>query len=74
MCIRDRLLSVREWREAYGGVLNPAMGAVLELWHDAREDGTVLPEEAALKQAAEHMDYDPVSYTHLCTASPPRPT
>ena len=58
--LMDLLLSVREWREAYGGVLNPAMGAVLDLWHDAREDGTVLPEEAALKQAAEHMNYDQV--------------
>ena len=58
--LMDLLLTVREWRKAYGGALNPAMGAVLELWHDAREDGTVLPDEAALKQAAEHMDYDQV--------------
>ena len=58
--LMDLLLSVRQWRQAYGGVLNPAMGAVLDLWHDAREDGTVLPDEAALKQAAEHMDYDQV--------------
>ena len=56
----DLLLTVREWREAYGGALNPAMGAVLDLWHDAREDGTALPDEAALKQAAEHMNYDQV--------------
>ena len=27
----DLLLSVRQWRQAYGGVLNPAMGAVLDL-------------------------------------------
>ena len=58
--LMDLLLSVRQWRQAYGGVLNPAMGAVLDLWHDAREDGTVLPDEAALQEAAQHMDYDQV--------------
>ena len=57
--LMDLLLSVRQWRQAYGGVLNPAMGAVLDLWHDAREDGTVLPDEAAFAEAA-HMDYDQV--------------
>lgn len=58
--LMDLLVTVRGWRERYGGALNPAMGAVLELWHDAREEGVSLPDEAALREAAEHMDYDQV--------------
>ncbi len=56
----DLLLLVRQWRDAYSGVVNPAMGAVLSLWHDARTQGGALPDDAALKQAGEHMDYDQV--------------
>ena len=40
------------WRERYGGALIPDMGAVLELWHDAREEGVSLPDEAARREAA----------------------
>ena len=58
--LMELLLKAREWRAQYGGALNPAMGSVLELWHDAREDGSVLPDEAALAEAAQHMDYDKV--------------
>ena len=58
--LMDLLVTVRGWRERYGGALNPVMGAVLELWHDAREEGVSLPDEAALREAAEHMDYDQV--------------
>lgn len=36
-----------------GGRVNIAMGAVLSLWHEARETG-VLPEESALRAAGEH--------------------
>jgi len=52
-------------KEIYGeteGAVNIAMGSVLRLWHDAREEGiddplgAVLPDMSALKQAAEHMD------------------
>ncbi len=45
-----------------GGMFNPAMGSVLRLWHEAREDGlrdpqnAKLPEAAALEAAAQHMD------------------
>lgn len=56
----DLLLLVREWRGAYSDVVNPAMGDVLRLWHDARTQGDVLPDEAALLKAGEHMDYDQV--------------
>ena len=46
-----------------GGKVNAAMGGVLRLWHDARNAGihdpqnAALPEEDALKAAAEHMDF-----------------
>ncbi len=44
------------------GVFNPAMGSVLKLWHDAREDGinnpknAYLPNDTALKAAAGHIN------------------
>ena len=58
-----RLLSdCKQYYELTGGKVNVAMGSVLQLWHDARNDGirdpreAKLPEEEALKQAAEHTD------------------
>lgn len=36
--------------------VNIAMGSVLTLWHEARENG-VLPEKEALSAAGEHMDF-----------------
>lgn len=54
------LLQIREWHELYGTQTNPAMGALLSLWHDAREDGSVLPEQDALESAAQHADYGDV--------------
>ncbi len=48
------------------GKVNIAFGAVLRLWHDEREAGTadpehaVLPDAAALKEAAEHTDMDDI--------------
>ena len=54
----ETLALLRFCREVYditGGKVNVAMGSVLRLWHDARENG-VLPEEDALRQAAEHCD------------------
>lgn len=54
------LLQIRRWREQYGQQVNPAMGAMLALWHDARTEGVALPDDAALHAAAQHMDYDQV--------------
>lgn len=48
------------------GTVNIALGAVLALWHDAREsaeanpDRTVLPEIDALREAARHADMEDV--------------
>lgn len=36
------------------------MGAVLRLWHDSREAGVALPDEAALREAAGHVDMSQV--------------
>lgn len=58
--LMDLLLKVRNWQSMYGDVTNPAMGAVLSLWHDARLGGVALPDQTALERAAEHMDYDQV--------------
>lgn len=45
--------------EMYGstdGRVNIAMGSVLSLWHEAREDGLYIPDMEALREAAEHTD------------------
>lgn len=52
--------------EASGGKVNAAMGSVLVLWHEARENGindpanASLPEEAKLLEAAKHTDFENV--------------
>ncbi len=62
----DLLLDCKRYYEATGGRFNPAMGSVLSLWHDAREDGlndpqnAYLPNEDALKDAALHVDPDDI--------------
>lgn len=56
----ELLLQIREWQELYGTGTNPAMGSVLRLWHDARTDGTYIPDDASLSAAALHMDYNDV--------------
>lgn len=52
--------SAKEWYELTGGRLNAAMGSVLSLWHDCREEG-VLPDGEELKRRAEHCDFDGVA-------------
>ncbi len=60
--IIDLLEDSKAYYTATGGAFNPAMGTVLRLWHDAREDGlndpanAYLPDAQGLKAAAMHMD------------------
>lgn len=56
----DLLLLIRQWHEQYGDAMNPAMGSVLRLWHDAREGGVSLPDQQALTDASAHVNYSDV--------------
>lgn len=64
--IIDLLLDCREFYEATGGLVNVAMGSVLRVWHEAREDGindpanAYLPDSDALEAAAAHTSWDDV--------------
>lgn len=51
---------IRDLQPSLEGRVNVAMGAVLRLWHDAREVGVALPDEAALREAAGHVDMSQV--------------
>ncbi len=78
--IIDLLLDCRAYCEATGGSVNAAMGSVLHLWHEARNDGVndpanaVLPDEAALREASRHMDFGSVvideAASTVCIADP----
>ncbi len=56
----------KSYYAATGGKFNPAMGSVLGLWHEARQDGVndpanaYLPEADALAAAAGHMNPDDI--------------
>ena len=58
--IIDLLLECREYYDFTGGRVNVAMGSVLNLWHEARNDGiddpanAYLPDADALAHAREH--------------------
>ena len=60
--IIELLLDCKEYYDLTGGLVNVAMGSVLALWHEARNDGledfanAYLPDQAALEAAAEHTD------------------
>ncbi len=60
--ILDLLNDCKEYYDTTNGVFNYAMGSVLSLWHEAREDGindpenAYLPDSNALKNAKEHMN------------------
>lgn len=64
--IIDLLLDCKAYYEATAGKVNVAMGSVLRLWHEARNDGindpanAYLPDAAALAEAALHTDLDTV--------------
>lgn len=64
--IIDLLLDSKEYYASTGGKVNVAMGSVLRLWHEARNDGldnpanAYLPDEAQLQEAAQHWDMDAV--------------
>ena len=60
------LLDCKAFYEASGGKVNVAMGSLLQLWHEARNDGlndpanAYLPDMAELEAAAEHTDFSAV--------------
>ena len=64
--IIDLLLDCKAYYELTDGRVNAAMGSVLYLWHEAREDGlndfanAYLPDSDALSEAAEHASWDSV--------------
>lgn len=57
--IIELLEDCKEYYDLTGGKVNAAMGSVLKLWHEARENAK-LPEESALKEAAFHTSLDAV--------------
>ena len=62
--IIDLLQDCKDYYTLTGGKVNVAMGSVLQLWHEAREDSirdpmnAYLPDSAALEEAAAHTDPD----------------
>lgn len=62
----DLLLYCKDMQPQMNGTVNVAMGAVLALWHDARElaeadpDNAKLPDWDRLKEAANHTNMDDV--------------
>ncbi len=60
--IIDLLLDCKAYYDLTGGLVNVAMGSVLVLWHEARNDGlndmanAYLPDQDALEAAAEHTE------------------
>ena len=60
------LKDCKSYYELTEGMVNPAMGSVLKLWHVARNDGindpanAYLPDREELLQAAQHMAFDTV--------------
>ncbi len=60
------LQECKEYYDVTGGMVNIAMGSVLSLWHEARNEGiddpenAKLPDKEALKEAAKHCSFDTV--------------
>ena len=61
--IIDLLLDCKEYYDLTDGLVNVAMGSVLALWHEARNDGlndianAYLPDSEKLSEAAKHVDF-----------------
>ncbi len=64
--VMELLLDCRADYERTGGKVNVAMGSVLHLWHEAREQGLAdpasakLPDLAQLQEASKHCSFDTV--------------
>ena len=64
--IIDLLLGCKDYYDLTGGMVNVAMGSVLQLWHEARNDGlndplnAYLPKAEALTEAARHTGWDAI--------------
>ena len=64
--IIDLLLDCKDYYDLTGGMVNVAMGSVLQLWHEARNDGlndpmnAYLPKDEALTEAATHTGWDAI--------------
>ena len=64
--IIDLLKDCRGYYGLTGGKVNVAMGSVLRLWHEARNDGindpasAYLPQQETLEESALHTDFDAV--------------
>ena len=62
----ELLLDCREYYAATNGKVNAAMGSILRLWHEARNDrlnnptNAYLPNPEALEEAAKHCDFESV--------------
>lgn len=54
--IIELLLFSKEMYNLTAGKINIAMGAVLGIWHDYREEGTSVPPKEMLEAAKEHTD------------------
>lgn len=61
--IIDLVLDLKKYYDLTSGRVNAAMGSVLSLWHEARNDGidnpmnAYLPDENALREAKKHTDF-----------------
>ena len=68
--VDERIISLlkdcRHYWEITGGSVNTAMGSVLYLWHEARNDSlndpanAYVPDEDALSEASRHVNFDDV--------------
>lgn len=55
--LSELLRSAKEWHKSTGGQLNAAMGSVLSLWHECREN-EILPDPSELTRRAARCDID----------------